>query len=164
MRREKRQFQRQNTRIHVGNVFLGSINFDQFRYNFESKRTILRNRQMASDPSLAVWVKRSGFIFIHMRCESGIVSAPEIVALPIRTQNWTPFERHDCNCCYAKPRSIISRRHSWRCFENARKNFPDLVLLRSLPFSLNPSATAKLMVNVAVSVSEEVMWKPKWPK
>ena len=79
-------------------------------------------------------------------------------------QKKTPFERHDCNCCYAKPRSIISRRHSWFCFENARKNFPDLVLLRSLPFSLNPSATAKLMVNVAVSVSEDVMWKPKWPK
>ena len=54
--------------------------------------------------------------------------------------------------------------HSWRCFENVRIDFPDLVLLRSLPFSLNPSATAKPMVNVAVSVSEEVMWKPKWPK
>ena len=50
--------------------------------------------------------------------------------------------------------------HSWRCFEQVRMNFPDLVLLRSLPFSLNPSANAKLMLNVAVSVSEEVMWKP----
>ena len=43
-------------------------------------------------------------------------------------------------------------------------NFPDLVLLRSLPFSLSPSDIAPPMVNAAVSVSEDVMWKPKWPK
>ena len=43
-------------------------------------------------------------------------------------------------------------------------NSSDLVLLRNLPFSLNHSDIEPLMVNVAVSMSEDVLWKPKWPK
>ena len=36
-------------------------------------------------------------------------------------------------------------------------NFSNLVLLRNLPFSLNPSDIAPLIVNAAISVSEDVI-------
>ena len=103
-----------------------------------------------------------------MRCEPGFFSYPgnrSSSETNIKTNSVRKTRLQPLLC---KP-SIdnFEKAHLTMFFGNVRMNTmnsSDLVLLRSLPFSLNLSEIAPLMVNVAVSVSEDVLWKPKWPK
>ena len=89
---------------------------------------------------------------------------PEIVVLPKRTPNQLRSKKSIATAALQNVERCFRKGPPGDVFGNVRMNVSDLVLLRSLPFSLNPSDIAPLMVNVAVSVSEDVMWKPKWPK
>ena len=99
------------------------------------------------------------FIFWLMRCDSGSVIYHGELSSFEKDPRLTPFERDARNCCSAIQLPSVEpvQKRSWY----ATMSIPKWrVLLRNLTFLMYPLANDSKLSNVAVSVSEEVIWKP----